>query len=304
MLNVVIIGGSGLIGSQLAELLINNNYCVTILSRSNKKTRSNNIKYSIWNIKNKLIDVKVITQAHYIIHLAGEGIADKRWTKQRKLNILTSRTVPLQLIYELISTNENNLKALISASGIGFYGAITTNHVFTENDAAANDFLGQTCQQWENEVDRFNELNIRTVKLRTGIVLSNRGGALPKMARMFKLGFGSPIGTGKQFLPWIHIHDLCHMYLFAIKNSNLIGAYNAVVQDDTTNYSFSKNLAKSFNKKMWLPNVPSFILKLVMGEMASLLLYGSRVSNEKIKALGFKFKLENLQIAIAELIRA
>lgn len=299
MKNVVITGGTGLVGKALAELLISKNYYVTLLTR-NKHYSSSKINYSFWDVTNKIIDASVITSANFIIHLAGEGIADKRWTEQRKVDILTSRTEPLKLIYEVLSTNQNNLEALISASGAGFYGAITSNKIFTEDDLPNGDFLGETCRLWEDEVDLFQSLKIRTVKLRTGIVISSKGGALPKMIVPFKLGLGSPIGTGKQFMPWIHLDDLCNMYLFAIENDSMNGAYNAAVEDDTTNESFSKTVSMTLGKKIFLPNVPAFVLKILLGEMATIILNGSRVTNAKIKTAGFQFLHENIEKCVEQ----
>lgn len=302
MINVVITGGSGLIGSQLTQLLINNNYSVTILTRGNRKS-SNKLKYSFWDIENQLVDIDVITNADYIIHLAGEGIAEKRWTNKQQQKILQSRVELTSFLFDVLSNHKNQLKAFISASGIGYYGAITTDVVFTEEHINHSDFLGETCMLWENAIDKFNVIGIRTVKLRTGIVLAKDGGALPKMILPFKFGLGSALGSGNQFMPWIHINDLCSMYLKAIQDNNMNGAYNAVVDDATTNSIFTKSLSKVLGKRIVLPNVPSFVLKIMLGKMAVLLLKGSRVSNKKIKDSGFSFQFENLEKALSDLIR-
>jgi len=289
MKKVVITGGTGLVGKTLTKLLISKGFEVVVLTR-NQKLATQFTNFSFWDVDNEIIDEQLINTTDYIIHLAGEGIADKRWSLSRKKQILESRIKPLKLIYNVLQKNSFQLKALISASGVGFYGAITSDNIFTEEDVSATDFLGQTCQLWEDEVDKFNTLNVRTVKLRTGIVLTKDGGALKKMARPFKFGFGSAIGSGKQYMPWISLNDLCNMYLFAIDNNHVSGAYNAVIEDETTNLSFSKTLAKSLNKSIWLPNIPSLLLKIVLGEMATLLLEGSRVSNKKITSQGFVFQ--------------
>lgn len=292
--NVVITGGTGLVGKTLTELLICKDYNVTVLTR-NKNLNSSKINYSYWDVTNNIIDASVICSANFIVHLAGEGIADKRWTKQRKSDILKSRTEPLKLIFDVLSNNSHQLEALISASGVGYYGAITSNQIFSENDAPNKDFLGKTCSLWEEAVNHFSKLNVRTVQLRTGIVLSNKGGALPKMIAPFKFGLGCPLGTGKQYMPWIHLDDLCNLYLFAIENNQLQGAYNAAIEDDTTNESFSKSVVKILGKRILLPNIPAFVLKILLGEMADIVLYGSRVSNAKIKTTGFKFIFEDLE---------
>jgi hypothetical protein len=300
--NVVITGGTGLVGKALTNLLLSKGYEVFVLTRNQKQaTQKNN--YSFWDVENEIIDEQIIKTADYIVHLAGDGIADKRWTSSRKKSILESRTKPLALIFKVLKNNSNQLKALISASAVGYYGAITFDKVFTEEDIAATDFLGKTCVAWEKEVDKFNELGIRTVKLRTGIVLAKGGGALPKMMMPFNYGFGSAIGSGKQYVPWISLTDLCNLYLFAIENNQLFGAYNAVVEDDTTNLVLSEAIAKSLGKKIRLPNVPSFVFKIMFGEMANLLLYGSRVSNKKIKDEGFQFLQEDLEKCLVEMVK-
>lgn len=290
MSKVVITGGTGLVGKALTLLLRSRGYEVVVLTRN--KEKSNQSSYSYWDVANGIIDKELILSADYLVHLAGEGIADGRWTASRKNTILESRINPLALIYTIIEEHPHQLKAIVSASGVGYYGAITSEKVFTETDEPATDFLGKTCVQWEHAVDMFNQLNIRTVKLRTGIVLAKEGGALPKMLLPFNYGFGSALGSGKQFMPWISLTDLCNMYLFAIENNQLQGAFNAAIEDDTTNASFSAAIAKSLNKKIWLPNVPAFVLKLFLGEMAKLVLEGSRVSNKKIKDAGFVFLIQ------------
>lgn len=301
MLNVVITGGTGLVGKRLAQLLISQNYNVTVLTRS-KTLKSNSITYSYWDVENKLIDIDVITKADYIIHLAGEGIANKRWTKKQQIKILESRVKPLEFIYEILSTYHHQLKSLISASGVGYYGARTLPQIFSEEDKPYPDFLGDTCEKWEYVVFKFNDLNIRTVVLRTGLVLSKDGGVLAKMITPFKYNFGACLGLGKQYLPWIHVDDLCNMYLFAIQNNSIKGIYNACVADDTTNAIFTYKLAKQLKSRILFPNVPAFLFKLFLGKMSGIILEGSRVSNAKIKQEGFKFNYEELDEALLNLI--
>lgn len=300
MSKVVITGGTGLVGKALTLLLRSRGYEVVVLTRN--KEKSNQSSYSYWDVANGIIDKELILSADYLVHLAGEGIADGRWTASRKNTILASRINPLALIYTIIAEHPHQLKAIVSASGVGYYGAITSEKVFTETDEPATDFLGKTCEQWEHAVDMFNQLNIRTVKLRTGIVLAKEGGALPKMLFPFNYGFGSALGSGKQFMPWISLTDLCNMYLFAIENKQLQGAYNAAIEDETNNASFSGAIAKGLNKNIWLPHVPAFFLTLFLGEMAKLVLEGSRVSNKKIKDAGFVFNNVDLNTTINKLL--
>ncbi len=299
---VLITGGTGLVGTALTELLVEKDYTVTILTRDKNLTSKHpNITYSYWDINKGIIDKEELLSANYMVHLAGAGIADKPWSEKRKKEILDSRVAPIKLIYNSLKNNPNQLKAFISASGVGYYGAITTNTIFDETAPAANDFLGKTCLQWELAVDELNDLSIRTVKLRTGIVLAKNGGALPKMMQPFKFSLGAALGSGKQIMPWIHIDDLAQLYVAAIENDNFNGAYNAIV-GNVSNKDFSKMLSKAMNKPFWLPNVPGFMLKLFLGEMTVILLEGSAASNQKLLQTGFKLKFTDLEVALKELV--
>jgi len=299
---VLITGGTGLVGTVLTTLLVEKGYAITILTRDENRTSLNsNITYSFWDINKGIIDQELLLSANYIVHLAGAGIADKPWSAKRKKAILDSRVEPIKLIYNRLKNNSNQLNAFISASGVGFYGAITTNTIFDETAPAANDFLGKTCLQWEQAVDELTDLPIRTVKLRTGIVLAKNGGALPKMMQPFKFGLGAALGTGKQIMPWIHIDDLARLYCAAIENDNFNGAYNAIA-GNVSNKDFYKALSKAMNKPFWLPNVPGFMLKLFLGEMAVILLEGSAVNNQKLLQTGFNFHFTDLEEALENLL--
>ncbi|WP_337967122.1 TIGR01777 family oxidoreductase [uncultured Flavobacterium sp.] len=292
--NVLLTGGTGFVGKHLTDVLIDNGFLVSILSRSDQKNTPS-ITYYKWDLKKNFIDQKAILEADYIIHLAGEGIVEKRWTSKRKKAILESRIKPIDLIFSILKEQNKNLDAFISASGVGIYGAITSHKICDETTPPANDFLGDTCQQWENTVDEIATLNIRTVKIRTGIVLGKDEGFLKKIVPSFKSGFGAILSTGKQYLPWIHIDDLCQIYLKAIQDEQIQGAYNACVTDATTNSRFSKVLAKLFGYTIWLPKVPAFVLKIVLGEMSIAVLKGQRVSSEKIQKAGFEFQFTDLE---------
>jgi len=299
---VLITGGTGLVGTALTTLLVEKGYSVTILTRDENRTSLNsNITYSYWDINKGIINQELLLSANYIVHLAGAGIADKPWSAKRKKAILDSRVAPIKLIYNHLKDNAYQLNAFISASGVGYYGAITTNTIFDETARAANDFLGKTCLQWEQAVDELTDLPIRTVKLRTGIVLAKDGGALPKMMQPFKFGFGAALGTGKQIMPWIHIDDLARLYCAAIENDNFNGAYNAIA-GNVNNKDFSKTLSKCMKKPFWLPNVPRFMLKLFLGEMAVILLEGSAVNNQKILQTGFQFQFTDLEDGLNGLV--
>lgn len=299
MTKVLITGGTGIVGKHLSKMLLNKGYEVAILSRT--KSTNNKIPMFFWDINKNIVDKEAINSVDYIIHLAGVNIAGKRWTKNRKQEIIDSRVKSTELFFNNIDPN-HNLKAFISASAIGYYGAITSNHIFTETDSPAKDFLGETCRLWEDSTNKFQNLGIRTVKIRTGIVLSKQGGALSKMIKPIKLGFGSALGSGKQYMPWIHIDDLCEIYIKAIEDSEMKGAYNAVAPKQINNIEFSKKIAKQLKKPFWALQVPAFIFKLLYGEMADILLKGSRVSSDKIKASGYNFKYPTLKSALKNLL--
>jgi uncharacterized protein (TIGR01777 family) len=300
--NVLITGGTGFIGKYLTEVLIKNGFSVSVLSRSERKN-TEFITYYRWNLKQNYIDENAILNADYIIHLAGEGIVEKRWTNNRKKAILESRTKPIELIYAILQKNNKTLKAFVSSSAVGIYGAFTSQKICTEFTLPANDFLGITCQIWEDTVDKIGSLGIRTVKIRTGIVLGKDEGFLKKVAPSFKAGFGSILGSGKQYLPWIHINDLAKIYLKSITDVQMHGPYNAAVTDNTTNLTFSRILANLYGYSIWLPKVPKFILKVVLGEMSVAVLKGQRVSSEKIKKEGFEFQFTDIETALSDCIK-
>lgn len=286
MEKVFISGGTGLVGTRLSEVLRARGYEVVSWSRSQSATL------------NEVMD------ADYIIHLAGANIGEKRWTAVRKKAILSSRVKTAKLLYDTLKNADpsvKRLKAFISASAIGYYGAITQPTPFHETHPPANDFLGKTCQQWEAAADSFQELGARVVKLRTGLVLAHPGGALDKMLIPVKMGLSSPLGSGRQFTPWVHVEDLCAMYLFALENETLNGAFNAAAPSVDTNADLMRALAKALHKPYWAPAVPAFALRLVLGEQAALVLAGSPVSSEKILQAGFQFLYPSLEKALKNL---
>ena len=295
MRKVLITGGSGLIGRRLSFLLKSRGYEVRILSRSNNP--KNSYKTFLWNISEKTINDSAFEGLNHIIHLAGAGIADKRWSEKRKKEIIASRVASTNLLYNTVKRLKTPLNSFISASATGYYGAVTSETIFEEKDKPAKDFLGKVCSLWEDSIFQFNEIKIRTVALRTGIVLSKDGGALKKM----KTPIITSLGNGKQYMPWIHIDDLCELYIKAIEDQEFKGAFNAVSSEHISNLSFSKKVSKIFNHPFLAVGTPSFILQIVFGEMSTIILNGSRISANKIKQAGFKFKFENLEKALKNL---
>jgi uncharacterized protein (TIGR01777 family) len=295
MEKVLITGGSGLIGRRLSFLLKSRGYEVRILSRSNNP--KNNYKTFVWNVSEQYINDSAFEGLTHIIHLAGAGIADKRWSEKRKKEIIASRVASTNLLYNTVKRLKTPLNSFISASATGYYGAVTSETIFEEKDKPAKDFLGKVCSLWEDSIFQFNEIKIRTVALRTGIVLSKDGGALKKM----KTPIITSLGNGKQYMPWIHIDDLCELYIKAIEDEQFKGAFNAVSPEHISNLSFSKKISKIFNYPFLALGAPSFILQIVFGEMSTIILNGSRISANKIKQAGFKFKFENLEKALKNL---
>ncbi|MFT4576319.1 MAG: hypothetical protein ACI9SI_001241 [Polaribacter sp.] len=289
-MNILITGGTGLVGQLLQQKLVDMNYTVRILSRNPKKATE-----FYWNIANNEIDEKAFIDVEYIIHLAGAGIAEKRWTPKRKQEIMDSRIKSTALLFNKVKQLKTPLKGFIAASAIGYYGAITSENIFKESDPAATDFIGNVCQQWEQASLAFNDLQIPTTILRTGIVLSKNGGALSKMNTPIAI---NPIGNGKHYIPWVHIEDLTNLFIKAIEDNTFTGIYNAVAPETQTSFSFAKTLAKK-TKKLYIPlGIPSFLLQLLFGEMSIILTTGSRISSEKIENSGFYFIYKNLDKAL------
>jgi len=298
MENVLVTGGTGLVGKHLCKRLKEKGYSVAILSRGNNK---GNYQYYSWDLQKGEIEKKAIETADYIIHLAGASLTEKRWTESRKKLIIDSRVKSGELILSKIKEQKKVPKVFISASGIGYYGQKTTANIFEENDLPGNDFLADTCKKWEQMVNKFADIGMRTVKIRTGIVLSKEGGALSKMMTAVNVGLGSAIGSGRQYLPWIHIDDLCGIYIKAMEDAKMEGAYNAVAPEHKTNKEFTRSLAQILKKPFWFPNVPAILMKILFGRMSEILLNGSRVSAEKIRSAGYIFLYPNLENALAKI---
>jgi len=294
---ILITGGTGLVGTKLTKALRDRGDEVCILTTSAIRAEDPDAFY--WNLKDQYIDHRAFEEVDYIIHLAGAGVAEKRWSEKRKKLIYDSRVKNTNLLFE--RSKGYPIKGLIAASAIGFYGMDTGEKWLNEADARGTDFLSDVVADWEESIRQFEEIDTRVVMLRIGIVLSTDGGALKKMAPPFRFGLGAPIGSGKQWMSWIHEDDLVGMILFSLDNE-LKGVFNAVAPHPVNNAEFSKALAKAFDKPFWLPNVPSFGLKLVFGEMARVVLGGNRVKADKIKKAGYAFKFNKIDEALRDLL--
>lgn len=292
---VLITGGSGSVGKRLSALLLEKGYEVAHLSRS--KASLPNIKTYLWDIEKNEIDAECIDCVDVIVHLAGAGIADSRWTDERKKILIESRTKSIQLVYQLLKTNNHQVKTVVSASASGFYSE-RGDALMKETDSPNNDFLGECSVLWESAVDEAINLGIRVVKFRTGVILEKDAGALPKIAAPIKFGFGAPLGDGKQWTSWIHIDDVAEMYLKGIEDEALQGAYNMSTPNPLTNKELTVAIAQKLNKPLWLPNVPAFILKLIFGEMSAVVLGSTKMDVQKIEQAGFKFKFPTIKSAL------
>lgn len=300
MKNVLIAGGTGLIGEYLSAMLKEKGYAVSLLSR--KENKESIYPVYLWDLDRNYIDGNAIKNADYVINLSGANIAEKRWSKRQKENILQSRTKSIKLISDVLFKTDHNVIGFFSASAVGYYGNQISDKVFQEDDLASNDFLSQICVNWENEVKTIASQNIRTVIVRTGVVLSNNGGAFVKMLKPVQMGLGAAVGSGNQYVPWIHIYDLCMIYLKAIEDNSFTGIYNGVAPEYQTNYDFTKELCKTIKKPFWPIKIPSFVLKAALGGMSQLVLKGNKIGSEKIKEAGFKFLYPNLKDAFKELL--
>ncbi|NML70131.1 TIGR01777 family protein [Chryseobacterium sp. RP-3-3] len=295
---VLITGAGGMIARELSKK-IEKEYTVRFLTR--KKKHDHDFE---WDIKNGIIDESALDNVSHIIHLAGANISEKRWTDERKKELISSRVDSAGLLLKTLRKKNIKLKSFISASGINYYGTVTTNTIYTEEDPPGNDFLSEVVVLWERAADDFKEQNLaeRVVKIRTAVVLSKEDGALKKMLPTIQYGIGSALGSGKQYMPWIHIDDICSIYEAALKNTNIDGAYNAVSPQHTTNENLTKKIAEVLKKPLFMPNVPSFVLKLMFGELADALLEGSRASSQKILNSGFQFQFPDLKKALENLL--
>lgn len=308
MTTVLITGGTGMIGTHLQKFLSEKGYSVIVLIRNEKSRKSShpNIAYAKWNVEKGEIDKVAITSADYIIHLAGANVAEKRWTDKRKKEIVESRTKSGELLVKALQEIPNKVKAVISASAIGWYGPDTKEsikHGFKEDAPPADNFLGETCKLWEACIQPVEKLDKRLCIFRFGIVLSKNGGALEEFKKPLNFGVAAILGDGKQIISWIHIDDLCRMLLFAIENENISGIYNAVSLKPVTNKVLTLTLAKQVRGKLYIPiHVPAFSLKLILGELSIEVLKSANVNNEKIRKAGFDFLYTDVESALKDLI--
>ena len=301
MAKVLITGGSGSVGKSLIPRLLFKGHQVSIIGRSKKDIPG--VESFVWNLDKEELDERALIDVTHIIHLAGAGIADKTWSPARKKEILESRVKPLKMLANALQSRNQRIKAIISSSAVGFYGGLTSDEIFTEERSPATDFLGTTCRMWEDAIQVFKPVADREVRVRISVVLMKDAGALLKLVGPTKLGFGAAIGSGKQWMPWIHIDDLVEFFLQAVEDNNLNGPYNVAAPEHANQNTMIKKIGKALNRPTFLPPVPQFLIKMVMGEMSTVVTDGSRVSNQKLIDAGFEFEFPKLQEALNDLLK-
>lgn len=300
-MKVLITGATGLVGKELIALLLENGIEIHYLTTSKSKIESNPFYQGFyWNPEQSIIDENCLMGVDAIIHLAGATVS-KRWTANYKQEIIESRTLSSNLLYTCLKNHPNQVKQIVSASAIGIYPDSLTQ-VYTEDNKSIDDsFLGHVVMKWEESVDVFRRLNVKVCKLRIGLVLSHKGGALSEMIKPIKLGIGSPFGSGKQIQSWIHIEDLAAMFQYAVLN-NWEGVFNAVAPNPVSNAELTKAIARTLGKPVFMPNVPKFAMKLLLGEMHQILFSSQHVSAAKAEINGFQFRYRELTKTLDNLL--
>jgi uncharacterized protein (TIGR01777 family) len=299
MSHILIAGGTGLVGSRLCTLLKERGYEVALLSR---KASSNGIKTYQWDPAAGSIDREAVEKASAVINLAGAGIADSWWTPARRRLIIESRTQSTALLKKAIETTSNKVETYLSASAIGYYGD-SGDTLLEETAPPGEGFLAESTQAWEQAFHEVEALNLRAAAFRIGIVLSDKGGALNKILLPFSFRIGSYFGNGRQWYSWIHIDDVCRMFIHALDSQDMRGIYNAVAPHPATNKNFVETISRVLGGPHLIAPVPAFLLRAAMGEMADVILNSNRVSAEKVEATGFAFRFPELAPALKDLLK-
>jgi uncharacterized protein (TIGR01777 family) len=294
-------GASGLIGRRLMKTLIGAGHTVHVLSRHAGTNLPPGVKLSVWDPVKGLPPEESLREAGAVIHLSGEPVA-QRWSADAKRRIRESRVTGTRNLVAGLAKLSRRPEALVSASAVGYYGS-RGDEVLDESAPAAGGFLGEVCTAWEHEAQEAEALGVRVVRVRTGVVLDARGGALKKMLPPFRMGVGGRLGDGKNWMSWIHVEDLAAMYRFAAENSAARGAFNGVAPNPVTNADFTRALASAVRRPAIFP-MPAFALKLLFGEMSEILLDSQRVKPKAPETAGFRFRFPDLAGALADVLRA
>lgn len=304
MMKIVVAGGSGFIGRTLVQRLASANHNVVVLTRkggASKAGSHNSITVAEWDGRSVGEWSKHLDGSDAVINLAGELIAGKRWTNNQKALIMSSRVDATKALVGSIAKAQRKPRVFISASAVGYYGAVEAADVF-ESAAQGSDFLADVCGRWEAEALVVAKSGVRVVIPRLGVVLENDGGALKKMLLPFKLFAGGPLGSGSQWFPWIHRDDVVGVIMFALEKTTLSGPVNAAAPEPATMKQFCKTLGEVMRRPAWAP-VPAFVLKVVLGEMSGMLLTGQRVVPKKAIDAGYQFQFPSLKRALEDILR-
>lgn len=302
MRRVVITGGTGLVGMHLSALLEKEKYDVVHLTRSRKPVER--FKSYLWEPGTGYCDKDTFKEGDTIIHLAGANIGEKRWTARRKRVIIDSRTETARLIYDASVGSGIRPDAFITASGKDFYGSGIPEKIFRETDPPGTDFMAETCRLWEAAADPFEAAGVRVVKIRTALVLAAEGSAISKLIAPARAGLIIRLGTGRQYFPWIHIEDLCNVYLKAVSDSTMSGPFNVSAPDYITHDMLMSVIARHKHLPVFLPHVPQWMLHLILGEMSVVLTTGSRISPDRLIRSGFEFRYPDIDQALWAIIHA
>jgi uncharacterized protein (TIGR01777 family) len=296
--HILLTGATGMLGKDLIDVLLQRGYRVSVLSR--KPQQIKNVSVYLWDVYKQEIDINCLEGVDSIIHLAGENIAKEKWSDERKKEIVESRVLSAHLLYKTLVAHKNQVKDFISAAAVGYYGN-RGDEILTEESPAGKGFMAECCIKWEEAAEQGKTLGIRVVKLRTGVVLQKNEGALPAMAKPIQLFAGAALGSGRQWVPWIHFKDMTQVYIHALENKSLRGAYNACAPFPVTNKTLTKAIARQLHRPVWPFNVPESVLGLIFGEMSAVVLNSTNTSAQQLLSTGFSFTYTVLEEALSDI---
>jgi uncharacterized protein (TIGR01777 family) len=303
-MKIILAGCTGFIGQALIQALLSNGHSLWLLTRSPEKASrewGDQVKFLKWDAGSSGDWMREFDGADAVINLTGESIAGKKWTAEQKKKIVASRVDSTKVIAEAILKSKNKPAVFINASAVGYYGNVNSGDVTEDTIPTEKSFLADTCTQWENEAKRADVEGVRVIRLRIGIVLEKNGGALAKMIPPFKFFIGGPLGSGKQWMPWIHRDDIIGLIQFVLAHEEVSGAVNATAPHPVTMKEFCQKLGAALHRPCWAP-VPAVALKILLGEMAEMLLGGQKAVPKKLLQAGYAFKYPHLEDALREII--
>lgn len=296
---ILITGASGLVGTKLTEMLLNRGYIVHAIGRK-KAEDAKGLKHFVWDMAKQEMDSEALEGVSGIVHLAGAGVADERWSSSRKREIMESRTQSTALLFKYLRQNKRAVDVIVSASAVGYYGDCGADLV-TEKRAPAHTFLAEVCKAWEEGVVKVKDLGVREVRCRIGIVLSENGGALPELTRTLPLGVAPYFSNQDLYYPWIHINDVCGIMIHALENEKVEGAYNTTTDTPVKIRDLMETIVSVKKSGAVLVPAPSLAIKIAMGEMSDMLLSSQRCSASKILKTGYRFAFPELRQALEDI---